>query len=356
MSSFRSDITAVSLDITEPSSDQQAAAAAVLRMIQGIHVSRAVYVAAELGIADLLAGGPRDAADLAQATKTHEPSLYRILRLLAALGLFTEVRPARFQLTALGERLRTDVPASVRAWALLIDTLGGVRCFEHILHTVRTGEPGITAAYGTKVFEFLAARPENAKRFDAAMSARTAAFAPSVAAGYDFSRMRRLVDIGGGNGMLLGIILQRHPHLEGTLFDMPAVTRRAEAVLAADRIKGRCKIVSGDFFTAVPEGADGYLLANVLHDWDDDRAVAILKNCRRALTPGGKVLVIERLIPDDPSAAAPTLLSDMTMLVFTGGKERTNAEYRLLFESAGLNLAAVRPVVFPYGVIEAAIA
>ncbi|MGO8947587.1 MAG: methyltransferase [Ktedonobacterales bacterium] len=336
----------------EPTVEEQAAAAAVLRLIQGIHISQAVYVAAELGIADLLASGPQDAADLAQATETHEPSLYRVLRLLAALGLFTEVQPARFSLTPLGDRLRTGVPASMRAWAMLVETLGGVRSFEYLLHTVRTGEPGLKAAYGVEVFEFLAERPENARRFDATMSARTAAFASSVAAGYDFSPMRNLVDVGGGNGMLLAVILQRHPHLQGTLFDTAAVVSRASATLENADVADRCRVIAGDFFAAVPEGADGYLLANVLHDWDDNRAVAILRNCRSGLPKDGRVLVIERLIPEDPSAAAPTLLSDINMLVFTGGRERTNAEYESLFNAAGLRLSSVQPVVVPYGVLE----
>lgn len=337
---------------SEPTEEESAAAAAVLRMIWGIHVSRAVYVAAELGIADLLAGGPTTAAHLAQARQAHEPSLYRVLRLLASLGVLAEHDGRAFSLTVLGERLRTGVPASMRAWAMLVESLGGVRALEPIIETVRTGKPGIDLAHGMDIFGFIAAHPRLAQGFQAAMSERTAAFAPSVATGYDFSRMRTVADIGGGQGTLLAAILRAHAHLRGILFDRPAVAAGAAAVLRAAGVEDRCEIVPGDFFNGVPGGADGYLLANVLHDWDDARSVQILAACRRAMADGGRVLIVERLIPADPADAVPVLLSDLNMLVFTGGQERTNAEYGELIAAAGLNLAQVRPVAVPYGVIE----
>jgi SAM-dependent methyltransferase len=336
----------------EPTQEERAAAAAVLRMIQGLHVSRAVYLAAELGIADRLADGPVSAADLARATQAHEPSLHRVLRLLASLGVLTEDEPGRFGLTLLGERLRTGVPASVRSWALLTDAVGGIPAFGRILDTVRTGTDGVRLAHGTDLFEFLARHPENSARFDAAMSERTAAYAPGVAACGGFARMRTVVDVGGGRGTLLAAVLRRHERLRGILVETPAVVAGAAAALRAAGLADRCAVVAGDFFAGVPAGADGYLLANVLHDWDDDRSVRILAQCRRAMAPGGRVLIVERLIPDDPAQAAPTLLSDLNMLVITGGRERTNAEYGGLLAAAGLRLGAVRPVAFPYGVIE----
>ncbi len=324
----------------------------MLQMIWGIHISRAVYVAAELGIADLLAGGPVTAAQLARATQAHEPSLYRVLRLLASLGVLTEDDQRGFGLTLLGERLRTGVPASMRAWAMLVESLGGVRAFEPIIETVRTGKPGVDLAHGMSIFEFVATRPELARGFQAAMSERTAAFAPSVAVGYDFSPMRTVADIGGGKGTLLAAILRAQPGLRGILFDVPAVAADAAAVLRAVGVEDRCEIITGDFFHGVPDGADGYILANVLHDWDDVRSVQILTACRHAMGGHGRVLIVERLIPDDPADALPVLLSDLNMLVFTGGQERTNTEYGHLLAAAGLSLANVQPVAAPYGVIE----
>jgi SAM-dependent methyltransferase len=335
-----------------PTEPELAAATAMLRMIWGIHISRAVYVAAKLGIADLIADGPASSTELARATGTHEPSLYRVLRLLAALEVFAEVEPRSFALTVLGDRLRSDNPAGMRSWAIFLEALGGVQPFEHVMDTVRTGKPGLDIAFGMGIFEFLAHHPGNAATFDAAMSERTAAFAPSVADTYDFSDIRSIVDVGGGQGTLLAEILRRHSHLHGTLFETAAVAARAGAVLDGVDLADRCELMAGDFFEQVPQGADCYLLANVLHDWDDKRAADILRNCRRSMTRGGRVLIVERLIPDEPADAVPTLLSDINMLVLTGGQERTNAQYASLLSAAGLKIGTVHPVAFPYGVIE----
>jgi hypothetical protein len=338
---------------SEPTEPERAAAAAVLRMIWGTHISRAVFVVAELGIADLLAAGPMSSANLAQATQTHEPSLNRVLRLLASLGVLNEHDNRAFSLTVLGDRLRTDVPASMRSWAMLFESLM-VRAFEPIIETVRTGRPGVDLAYGMDFYEFVASHPELAQRFQAAMSERTVAFASSVAANYDFSSMRTVADIGGGKGTLLAAILRAHAHLRGILFDLPEVTADAAAVVQAAGVEDRCEIVAGDFFAGVPRNADGYILANVLHNWDDARSVQILAACRHAMADDGRVLIVERLISNDPAEAVPVLLADMSMLILTGGQERTNAEYGALLTAAGLNLVKVLPVATPYGVIEGA--
>jgi hypothetical protein len=335
----------------EPTEEERAGAGTVLQMIWGLHISRAVYLAAELGVADLLAGGPRTAKALAEATATEATALYRVLRLLAALGVLAEPEPRTFGLTTLGTRLRSDVPASMRNWAMLADTIG-FRAYEPILDAVRTGRTGAELAYGTATFEGLRRDPRRAARFDAAMSERTAAFAPSVAAAYDFAGMRVIADIGGGQGTLLAAILRRHEQLRGVLFETAHVADRAANVLREAGVADRCQIVAGDFFEGVPGGADGYLLANVLHDWDDGEAAAILRSCRGAMRTGGRVLVVERLIPDDPRDAVPVLLSDLNMLLVTGGLERTNAEYRALLAAAGLRPGRIQPVAAPYGVIE----
>jgi orsellinic acid C2-O-methyltransferase len=335
----------------EPTKEERAAASTLLQMIWGLHISRAVYLAAELGVADLLAAGPRTAAALADATQTDEPALYRVLRLLAALGVLAEPEPRSFGLTVLGDRLRSDVPASMRNWAMLADTTG-FRAHEPILEAARTGRTGIEIAYGMTTMERVRGDARRAARFHAAMSERTAAFAPSIAATYDFTGMRVIADIGGGQGTLLAAILRRHEHLHGILFDMPDAAHRAAGVLREAGVADRCEIVAGDFFGGVPDGADAYILANVLHDWDESRAVQILQACRRAMEPGGRVLIVERLIPDDPREAVPVLLSDLNMLLLSGGLERTNAEYGKLLAAAGLRPGRIQPVAPPYGVIE----
>jgi len=336
----------------QPTDAERAAAPTLLRMIWGIHISRCVYAVAELGIADLLANRPMSSAELATATDTHEPSLYRVLRALAALGVFEEHNGRRFTLTVVGERLRSGAPAGMRSWAVFLEALGGVRPFEHILETIKTGRSGREIEFGNDVFEFVAENPEAATSFDAAMSERTAAYAPSVADAYDFSDTRTVVDVGGGTGTLLVEILRRHAHLSGLLFEIPTVAARADAVLDATDIADRCGVLAGDFFDRVPENADCYVLANVIHDWSDARATEILRNCRQAMPSAGRILIVERLIPENRSDPVPTLLSDINMLVLTGGQERTNAEYGRLLHHAGLRLGNVQPVAFPYGVIE----
>jgi cyclopropane fatty-acyl-phospholipid synthase-like methyltransferase len=240
----------------------------------------------------------------------------------------------------------------MRSWAIFLEALGGVRPFGHILDTVRTGKSGFDTEFGMGSFEYVSQNPEAATIFDAAMSERTAAYAASVAEIYDFSVVRTLVDVGGGNGTLLVEILRRHAHLRGVLLETPTVAARAEAVRDAVDLADRCEVIAGDFFDRVPDGADCYVMANVLHDWDDARSIELLGNCRRAMSDSGRVLVVERLIPEDGSDPVPTLLSDINMLVITGGQERTNAEYGELLRAAGLKLGNVRPVAFPYGVIE----
>ena len=341
-------------DRGEVGSDVFQASASVLRMIQGLIVSRAVYVAAKLGIADLLAESPRSADELARLTDSHPRSLHRILRLLAALGIFAEPEPGSFSLSPLGERLRTGVPGSVRNWALLTDGLGGLRAFDHIFDAVHTGEPAFGSAFGMGTFEFLAGHPEAAATFDAAMSERTAAFAPSVASNYDFSGMRTVVDAGGGHATLITSILAAHPDLRGVVVDLPYVVPSAEAKIKAASMTDRCEVVAGDFFESVPTGADCYILANVIHDWNDERAITILRNCRRAMGGGGKILVVERMIFADPVQSIPTLISDINMLVLTGGLERTRDEYARLFDDADLRLTRVVPVLYPYGIFEGA--
>jgi ubiquinone/menaquinone biosynthesis C-methylase UbiE len=338
--------------IATPTAEERSAAAAVLRLISGIHISRAVYALAALGIADLLAGGPKTSAELAAATGAHEPSLYRVLRLLASLEVLVERERRSFGLTVLGDRLRTDAPASMHAWAMLVDALGGVAAFDPFIETLRSGTPGVQLAHGMSIFELVSRRPRSAAGFQAAMSERTAAVAASVATCYEFGGMSTVVDIGGGKGTLLAAILDANPQLRGVLFDRPGVISEARDVLRAAGVADRCEVVGGDFFESIPPGADAYIMANVLHDWGDAHAVHILGNVRRVMSRSARLLVVERLLPTDPAEAVPVLLSDINMLVFTGGLERTNAEYEALLTQADIELRRVQPVAPPYGVLE----
>ena len=345
-------MTVEDLAAASPNAAQRDAATALLRMIWGTHISRAVYVAAELRIADLLVDVPLSSSELARRTGTHEPSLYRILRLLAALGVFAQDDSETFSLTVVGDRLRTDAPAGMCSWATFLDAIDAIRGFEHILDTVRTGRTGFEIAHDTGLFAWLDRHPEESAVFDAAMSERTAAFAPSVATGDDFSDARTVVDVGGGQGTLLLEILRRHHHLKGALFELPAVATRARAAIEGTDVADRCEVTAGDFFCRVPDGADRYILANVLHDWNDTESTTILTNCRRAMGNHGKVLIVERRIPQRDGDPVPALLSDINMLVITGGRERTDPEYAQLLDAAGLRLGSITPAAFPYCVIE----
>jgi hypothetical protein len=316
---------------------------ALYRMITGFYVSRAIYVMARLGIADFLSDGPLDAEELAQRSKTHAPSLKRVLRLLVTAGVFTENNEGRFVLTPIGDHLRAGVPGSMRAAALLF---GGItqRAWGDLLYSVETGEPAFRRVFGQDSFAYLAEHPEEAANFDAAMGAFTAQIATAVAAAYDFSGFRRVVDVGGGNGALLVGILRAHPSLKGTLFDLPQVVERARPRLREIGLGDRCEAMGGDVFAEVPGGADAYLLKHVIHDWDDDSAVAILQNCCKAMSPAAKLLIIEGVYPrcvDQSEASRGAAANDVNMMVCTGGRQRSEAEFRSLYSAAGFVLSRI---------------
>jgi hypothetical protein len=315
------------------------------RMITGFYVSQAIYVIARLGIADFLSSGPLNADDLAQRSKTHAPSLKRVLRLLAAADVFTEDEEGRFALTPIGDHLRAGVPGSMRAAALLF---GGIaqRAWGDLLHSVKTGEPAFHRVFGQDSFAYFAQHPEEAANFDDAMGDFTSQIATAVAKCYDFSGFHRVVDVGGGNGALLAGILTAHPSLKGTLFDLPQVVERARPRLRELGFADRCEVVAGDFFAEVPGGADAYLLKHVIHDWADERAAAILKNCRTAMRPATKLLTVEGVYPphiDQSEASRGAAANDVNMLVCTGGRQRSEAEFRSLYALAGFTLSRIIP-------------
>jgi O-methyltransferase domain/Dimerisation domain len=324
------------------------------QMAMGGVVLQLLYVVTKLGVADLLKDGPESCDELAQSTGVHAPSLYRVLRALASLGVFTEVDAGRFGLTPLAAWLQTGIPGSFRAMPILMGEGFNHRTFGDLLFSVKTGEPAFDRIYGMGFFEYLAQNPEAAGIFNEAMTAAGATVEnPAVAAAYDFSGIGTVVDIAGGQGGLLAAILTANPGVKGILFDQPAVTESARSQLQAAGVADRCELVGGDFFEAALPGGDVHILKRIIHDWDDDRSIAILKSCRRAMAERGQLLVVEHVIPpgDEPS---PGKLLDVIMLAEFRGRERTQAEYRALFRAAGFELTRIIPTPSPMSVIEGA--
>jgi SAM-dependent methyltransferase len=318
------------------------------------YVSQALYVAAHLGIADLLAEGPRTHQTLAAETATHAPSLRRVLRLLASAGVFAERADGSFELTPVGSALRSG-PGSFRATARLFGSPAIWQSWGDLLTTVRTGEPAFRRLFKVDSFEYFAAHPEEAAVFDEAMGSFTVMIAGAVAAAYDFSAMRAVIDVGGGNGSLLTGILRANPRLRGTVFDLPRLAEGAARQIAAARLADRCRFVSGDFFEAIPDGFDAYLLKHVIHDWDDASAIRILENCRRAMGPEGKLLIVEGVYPpriDHSAESRGAAANDVNMLVCTGGRQRSEAEFRELYAAAGFHLTRIVPTTVASCVIE----
>jgi O-methyltransferase domain/Dimerisation domain len=323
-----------------------APSAELRRLINGYQVSQAIHVAAVLGIADLLAGGPRSSDDLAAAAGADPDALYRLLRALAAVDVLHEADGRRFSLTELGDGLRSDAEAPVGGWAAFIGRPSYWQTWGALLHSVRAGENAFKHVNGTDPWTFRAAHPDEAAAFDRAMADLTRRSHASVMAAYDFSRFGTIVDVGGGNGAFLASVLAEHPDQRGILLDLP------HAVAGAPDID-RLEAVAGDFFESVPKGGDAYVLRAVLHDWEDDEAAAILTTCRRAMGPGATLVIIERDL-GPPNALPETKLSDLNMLVAPGGRERSIAEYGDLLARAGLTLAESHEAGYGLHVILAA--
>ncbi len=327
----------------------------LMGLVSGFRVSQAVYVAARLGLADLLKDGPRDVDDLARATEVHAPALYRLLRCLSGVGLFSEVALRRFALAPMGVALRSDVPGSVRAQTLNLLAEHHWVPWGDLMHSVRTGEPAFRHVHGRSTFEYFEQHPEAGALFNQAMTGNTAGAGTSIVDAYDFSGVERVVDVAGGHGQMLTTVLQAHPSVRGVLFDMPSVVAGAAPVLEAAGVADRCDVVGGDFFAAVPDDGDAYILRQILHDWYDADAVRILERCRAAMKPSGRVLVVERAVSTDYRRSLPVLHLDMEMLVTVGGIQRTDDEYRALFADAGLGLTRIVPLNDPaqYALYEA---
>jgi hypothetical protein len=327
------------------------------QMATGHYLSRALDLAAKLGVADLLESGPRHFTELAAATATHASALNRVLRLLASAGVFEEQESGRFALTPLGECLRTNAPGSSRAMVMLFAGIGVQDAWKELEYCVRTGEPAFRRRGAPDAFAEIAQDPEGAANFDAAMAAFTRMTAIAVAAVYDFSALRTVVDVGGGNAALLIGILRANPRLEGVVFDQPHVVDRAKREIEAAGLGHRCRAVGGDFFRELPGGADAYLLKHVLHDWDDESARTILERCHLAMSTESKLLVIEGLYPeriDQSPESRGAAANDVNMLVNTGGRQRSEAEFRALYSAAGFALTRIVPTQARVAVIEGA--
>ncbi len=327
------------------------AQAALTQMISGFMISQSLYVVTKLGVPDLLAEAPRDVEDLARATGAHAPSLYRFMRALAGCGVFAQNEDGRFRLTPLSELLRADVPGSQRDFAIFMGEEWHWRVWGEALHSAKTGEKAWDHVYGVEVFPYLAAHKEAADVFDRAMTSLSRMVAAAVVESYDFSGIEKIADIAGGHGSLLAEILKANPHLSGVLFDVPQVIAGASEVLDVEGVAGRVELVGGDFFESVPAGADAYLMKHIIHDWDEERALKILKNCHRAMPEDGRLLLVEMVIPrgDEPHFGK---IQDLEMLLIPGGRERTEDEYRELLAASGFRLTRVVATRSPMSIVE----
>jgi O-methyltransferase domain/Dimerisation domain len=320
------------------------------QMLTGYWISQALYVAAKLGIADLLKAGSRSVAELAPATQCQSASLYRLLRALASVGVFAEDGQGRFALTPLAQCLRSDLPGSQHALAIMSGEEHH-HAWGELLYSVQTGQPAFDKLYGMPVFDFLSRHPEQAKVFDAAMVGVHGRETAALIEAYDLTGITVLADIGGGNGSLLTGVLRHYPALRGLLYDLPSVSQRAKANVQAAHLADRCQVHGGSFFESVPSGADAYLMRHIIHDWDDAKAITILRNVHRAIGKEGRLLVVEGVIPPGNDSSFVKLL-DLTMLVVPGGKERTEDEYRALYKAAGFDLTRIVPTKAEVSVIE----
>ena len=316
-------------------------------------VSRVIFAAAKLGLADQLAEGPKNAAELAGPTRTHAPSLHRLMRTLASLDVLSERADHCFSLTSLGEALKTDAPGSARSSILAGAGQWAWRAWEEFPYSLETGKTGMEKAWGMPIFDFLTKHPQEASYFSGAMVGFHGGEPPAVAAAYDFSDFETVVDVGGATGNLVTAILEHHPEPRGVLFDLPHVVREAPALIEARGLTDRLTVKAGDFFKTIPEGGDAYLLSHIIHDWDEDMCLTILGNCRKAMKPNSRLLIIEMVLPagDTPHLGK---LTDMVMLVLAGGQERTEQEYGTLLGKAGFRLMQVVPTESAVSVVEAA--
>ncbi len=325
----------------------------VLQLAVGYVASAALYVATTLEVADHLASGPKAIAELARTTGANEDALYRVLRLLASLGVFEESGPRQFALTPAAALLRKDVPGSLRGIAAFLPDPFHFTIYTHTMDAVMTGKPGAETMLGMPVFEYLQKTPDYARVFNDAMTTLSASVIPAALEAYDFSQLGLIVDVAGGHGEVLMSILQKYPEARGVLTDVGHVIEGAKPRIAAAGLADRCQAVPCDFFQSVPEGGDAYVMKHIIHDWDDARAMKILQNIGKAMgARRSKVILLESVIA---AGAAPDLgkFIDIEMLMFPGGRERSAEEFGALFARAGFDMTKIVPTKSPLSVIEA---
>ncbi len=335
---------------TQPATDLQPQKT-ILQMASGYWVSQALYVAARLGVADLLKDGSKSCDELAKATQVNARALYRLMRGLASMGIFAESEPGYFSLTPLAACLQSDIPGSMRGIVLM----GGGEYYQawgNFFYSIQTGKSAFEDLYEMPLFEYYAQNPESGKMYDLAQKSGSAAARAEILKRYDFSGISKLVDVGGGNGSLISLILKDNPTMQGVLFEQPSVIAQAKDLIEAEGASIRCELVAGDFFESVPSGGDAYILRYILHNWDDEQAISILKNCHRAMVENGKILVIEQVIPPGNEPFIGKLLDLHMLVLFPGGCERTENEYRALFEASGFQLTKLVTTKANVSVIE----
>lgn len=322
---------------------------ALFRMATSFWLSQGIYVAAKLGIADHLQDGPRSCASLASITGCDPAALFRLLRALSDFGLFETVGEDAFAITTAAEPLRSEVPGSLRE---IVITIGEIhyRACGNLLHSIQTGSPAFKEVFGCALFAYLQGNDASAEAFHGGMTNLASLLSHAVLMNYDFSPFSSIVDVGGGEGTLLRRILDLYSDTTGIVVDLPQSVELVRQQATAD--VSQCSFVAGDFFVSLPPGADLYMLCQVLHDWDDARAISILSNCRRAMSIDGRLLLIEMIVPDNGAASFSKLL-DLNMLVMTGGRERTKDEFSRLLDAAGLRISRIIPTMAPQSMIEA---
>jgi len=326
----------------------------LMGIASGFQLSGCLYVAAKLNIADRVVAGPRPVETLAADTNTQADALYRVLRALISVGIFSEPQPRTIGLSPAAELLRSDIPGTIRGLVLWAAHPFLIHVSSDLMYSVTTGKPAIEHLYGKPAFECFASMPEVNYDFNTGMSAISAELAPAVLDAYDFSGIGTLMDVAGGHGYFICEALKRHPQMKGILLDQPSVVEGAKCTLCDMRVDDRCQPIAGNFFDHIPAGADAYFMQHIIHDWDDESALRILGNVRQALAarPNGRLIVVDMVLPED-SQPHPGKLLDLLMLMFPGGRERTEAEWRSLLDKAGFIITKILSTKAADSVIEA---
>ncbi len=334
-----------------PASHQTPPQAQMIQMLTGCWLSQCIYVAAKLNLADILKDGSRSCDALAEVTGTNSSSLYRLLRALASVNIFAETEPKHFKLTPLATCLRSDVPNSIKGFTLLAGG-DGYQMWSNLAHSIETGTEAYTKEYGMPLFAYYQQNPQAAEVFNNAMTNLSALEQAAIVEAYDFTSIDKLVDVAGGCGSQLAAILQAYPQMQGMLIDLPEVITSASDFLTKQEVSDRTQLIAGNFFEGVPPGGDAYLLKHIIHDWEDPEALKILQNCYKVMPEGGRLLIIEQIIPPG-NQPSPAKFWDLTMLIVCGGKERTAQEYRQLLKAANFELKSIFSTKSDASIIEA---